>query len=222
MHILYKITYLPHIGTNYPKYYIGSKYNFKGNYFGSVSSSSIPEYTNGETLKKWWSTRDKKDFKFEILKIFEQIDPGELILQERKLHDELNVLSNEYFNSCKALKGFVSSKKSVETKIKLSNSLKKFYSSPEGQCLASKQAEKRKGKKRPDLTRRNTGNKHSETTKQKIGLAALGRIMSEEQRSAISRKMKGLVQPKETCIVCGTTTTKANIAKHHNEKCKQK
>lgn len=222
MHILYKVTYLPHMETSYPKYYIGSKFNYKGNYYGSVSSNAVLDYTDGLPLKKWWVSRKKEDFKFEILKIFEQIDPVELILQERKLHDELNVLSNEYFNSCKALKGFVSSKKSAETKIKLSISLKKFYNSPEGRSLASKQAEKRKGKKRPDLTKRNTGNKHSEITKQKIGLAALGRIMSNEHRAAISKKMKGVVHPRETCIVCGTNTTKANIAKHHNEKCKRK
>lgn len=222
MHILYKVTYLPHLGTNLPKYYIGSKYNYKGNYYGSVSSNLVHDYTNGLTLKNWWSSRNKEDFKFEVLKIFDQITPGDLILQERILHDELNVLSEDYFNSCKALKGFYSVKKSEETKAKLSRSLKSFYNTPEGKLLLSVQAEKKRGKKRPDVTLRNTGRKHSEITKQKIRESALGRTRSAATRAAVSKKLKGIIQPRDTCVVCGTNTTKANIAKHHNEKCKNK
>ena len=59
MNILYKVTYLPHLNTNWPKYYVGSKYNYKGNYFGSVDSKQIYEYTEGLTLKDWWKKEKK-------------------------------------------------------------------------------------------------------------------------------------------------------------------
>jgi hypothetical protein len=59
MHVLYKITSLPHLNTEYPKYYVGSKYNWKPGYYGSLSSKRMFDYTRGLTLKEWWKEEIK-------------------------------------------------------------------------------------------------------------------------------------------------------------------
>jgi hypothetical protein len=222
MHILYQITYLPHINTPYPKYYVGSKYNYKGNYFGSVRSQNVPEYTNGLTLEIWWKTRNKKDFLFEIIEQFENITPGELVVRERQLQDKLNVLTEDYFNTSKACKGFVSLPKTDDTKQKLSLSLSAFYKTEAGMELAKKQADARRGKARPDVSKRNSERVLSELTKIKISNALKGKPKSDDWKLKVSNKLKGIIQPRGVCIFCGQETTKANIAKHHNEKCKNK
>jgi hypothetical protein len=134
MHVLYKITYLPHIGTNYPKYYIGSKYNYKGNYYGSVDSKQIYDYTNGLQLKDWWKLQksNPENFKIEILQEFAEITALELVNRERELHIKYNVLSEEYFNHSIATKGFCSIKRGEISKKIISEKTKKYWNSPEG------------------------------------------------------------------------------------------
>lgn len=222
MHIIYKVTYKPHLNTRFPKFYIGSKYNYRGNYFGSVSSQTIHSFTENTSLEQWWKSRKQEDFLFEVLECFDDITPGELVVKEREYHDLYHVEGPDYFNASKACKGFFSSKKSNLTKERLSKSLKEFYSTPEGVILAKKQGEKRKGKQRPDNVLRNSGKKLSEERKRKISLAAKGKKLSEDHKKAISNKLKGIIQPRSKCNVCGTETTNANISKHHNEKCKRR
>lgn len=144
MHILYKITYLPHIGTSYPKYYIGSKHNYKGNYYGSVSSTQIFEYTNGMELKKWWKQelKYKDNFLFEILSQFEDISPLELVEKEFELHVKLDVLSDEYFNQSIATKGWVSCTNSAQTKQKKSEKTKLYWNSAAGKLKKERLAER--------------------------------------------------------------------------------
>lgn len=134
MHIIYKITYRPHIGTSHPKYYIGSKYNWKGNYLGSVSSKRKFEFTNGLTLKQWWKnqTANKDNFLFEIIESYVNITPSELVEKERAVQQELGVISEEYFNQCIAAGGFVSVKKDLDTKKLLSEKTKQFWQTPAG------------------------------------------------------------------------------------------
>ena len=166
MHVLYKITYIPHLNTDYPKYYIGSKYNWKPGYFGSISSKRVFEYTNGHTLKEWWKeeTKTPSNFIVEIVMSFANITPNELVQHERLLQEQLNVLSCEYFNQCLAIRGFVSSKKDVETKRLLSESTKRFWESEQGQLKRQRLIErnrltksdeiKRKWQSDPDFARR--------------------------------------------------------------------
>ena len=118
MHILYKITYLPHLNTKWPKFYIGSKYNYKGKYFGSVDSKQIYDYTEGLPLRDWWKKQDKNYFLFEILEEFNSITPQELVAKEYDLHVQLDVLSDSYFNHSIATKGYCAVKNSENTKQK--------------------------------------------------------------------------------------------------------
>lgn len=136
MHILYKVTYIPHLGTNKPKYYIGSKYRYKEGYYGSVSSLRSFDWTEGKTLKDWWKEKvlsAPNDFMFEVLKVFPyEITTKYLIEQEKILQEDLGVRSDEYFNQSIANKGFISVKNSEQQKKKKSESLKKFYLTQEG------------------------------------------------------------------------------------------
>lgn len=132
MHVLYRITYLPHLETELPKYYIGSKYNYKPGYMGSLSSKSKEAFTNGLTLAEWWKRETKinsNDFKFEILETFEDLTPNELVILEHDLQVKLNVLGENYFNRGLATVGFVSSKNTEETKRIKSARTKKYWDS---------------------------------------------------------------------------------------------
>jgi len=135
MHIIYKITYLPHLNTQYPKYYIGSKYNYKGNYYGSVSSMKIFEFTNGIELRKWWKLQIKnnpENFKFEIIMKYENIIPQELVLYESKYQHENNCIGQDYFNQSFACGKFISTKNSEETRKKKSLKTKQYWNTLDG------------------------------------------------------------------------------------------
>ena len=151
MHILYKITYLPHLNTQYPKYYVGSKYNYKGNYYGSVASTQIFEYTAGIELRKWWKLQNKDNLKFEIIEQFDEITPTELVNLEYKLHTELNVLCGDYFNQSIATKGWVSTKNSEETKKKKSDKTKAYWDSPEGKLKKERLSERNRTTKSEEM-----------------------------------------------------------------------
>lgn len=148
MHVLYKITYLPHLGTNRPKYYIGSKYNYHRKYFGSVASKQIFPFTEGMSLKKWWKNQTTKQpnlFTFQIIMSFEDIDKQTLIEEEYKLQKQLDCVSNpDYFNQGFATKGFVSSIKTDETKKKMSESTKRYWNSIDGQKKKERLSERNK------------------------------------------------------------------------------
>ncbi len=154
MHIIYKVTYLPHLNTAYPKYYIGSKFNWKGNYLGSVSSSRAFEFTNNLPLKTWWKNEQKYSdrFRFEIIRSFEDISTSDLVLVEREIHLALNVaMCHDYFNQCIALRGFVSSPKSKETKKRMSDSAKAYWDSIEGQEKSKRLSERNKSTKSVEM-----------------------------------------------------------------------
>jgi len=146
MHILYKVTYLPHIGTDYPKYYIGSKYNYKGNYYGSVDSKQVYSYTEGKPLRDWWKEQKLHPyrFSFEILEVFDTITPEELVSKERDLQMVLNVLSEDYFNHSIATKGFCSKKRSEQTKMNASKKTKDYWDSEAGQLKKQRLVERNK------------------------------------------------------------------------------
>lgn len=181
MHIVYKITYKPHLDTPYPKYYIGSKYNYVGNYFGSSASNQIFHYTEGVKLKDWWKSRNKKDFTFEILYEFDDISPGGLVLVEREFHEFLNVMGPEYFNQSIATKGFCSQPKNSNTRSIMSQSTKLYWNTSEGIEKRKRLSERNRMYKseqqkklyqrepfRRDIARQNRlGTKHSPESKQK-------------------------------------------------------
>jgi len=146
MHILYKITYLPHLNTDYPKYYIGSKHNYKGNYFGSLDSRQIYDYTEGLTLRDWWKKQknNPNNFKFQILESYDEISPQNLVEKEHDLHIKLDVLGEEYFNHSIATKGWCSVKNSEETKKLKSKKTKEYWDSEEGQKKKQKLTDRNK------------------------------------------------------------------------------
>lgn len=141
--LIYRVWYLPFVMSDKnPKYYCGSKYHYKGNYFGSPSAKLITEYSNGMSLKDWWKSeikRDKSNFYFEILELCDSdYTPEQLILKEVEWHTKLNVLSEEYFNQSTAAKGFYSRPKSGPvgegTRKRQSKKTKEYWDSPEGQA----------------------------------------------------------------------------------------
>jgi hypothetical protein len=140
------ITYLPHIGTSYPKYYIGSKYDYKGNYYGSVDSKQIYEYTCGKSLRDWWKEqkRNPENFKFEILAEYKDLTAIQLVEHERDLHIKMDVLSDQYFNHSIATKGFCSRKRSLETKKIVSNKTKQYWNSEDGLLKKKRLSERNK------------------------------------------------------------------------------
>lgn len=146
MHILYKVTYLPHLETEYPKYYIGSKYNYKGNYYGSVDSKQVYSYTEGKSLRDWWKEQKQQpqNFLFEVIECFQEITPEELILRERDLQLKLDVLSEHYFNHSIATKGFCSKKRSEESRKHISNKTKQYWESEEGKLKKQRLTERNK------------------------------------------------------------------------------
>jgi hypothetical protein len=152
MHILYKVTYLPHLGlgTNRPKFYIGSKYNYKGNYYGSVASKQVYEYTEGKSLKDWWKIQKltPENLLFEVLEVFDDITPEELVNKERDLQLKLNVLSESYFNHSVATKGFCSKKRSEESIKHISNKTKQYWDSDAGQLKRQRLVERNERNKK--------------------------------------------------------------------------
>jgi hypothetical protein len=145
MHIVYKVTYTPHIGTDRPKFYIGSKYRYSGNYYGSVSSKRKFDFTNDLTLREWWKKETKKNphnFLFEILESHDNITPNELL--DRELHYQmlLNCKDDDYFNQCYARRGWHSRKNTDETKNLKSKGTKAYWDSPEGIMKKQRLAER--------------------------------------------------------------------------------
>lgn len=174
MDIIYRVTYLPHINTDKPKYYIGSKKNWdkRPKYRGSSASNQIFEYTEGMTLAEWWSKEQRRNienFKIEILEEFDNIPPKDLLEVENRYHVLFDVLSDEYFNKSIATIGFCPSKNSEDTKRKKSEATKKYWDSQEG-------IEKRKR-----LSERNKKTKSEEMIDR----------WKEPTESMLSRKMPG-------------------------------
>lgn len=102
---------------------------------GSVASKQVFDFTEGLSLKDWWKaeTKNHKDrFVFEILKSYDNIDAKDLVIEEKIIQEQLDVLSEEYFNQSIATEGFVSRKNTEHTKRKKSEATKKYWSTPEG------------------------------------------------------------------------------------------
>lgn len=155
MHVIYRVIYRPHLGTQLPKYYIGSKYNYKTTYYGSVASSKPFDFTGGLTLKNWWKTKLKetpKDFLIEILESYEDIDKR--LLVEREYYHQLNhncVNNPDYFNTGYANPHWVSDLKSDETKAKMAKKTKEYWDSPEGIKKRKRLSERNKAQKSEQL-----------------------------------------------------------------------
>jgi hypothetical protein len=150
MNIIYKITYLPHVYNNTPPfYYIGSKYNYKNNYYGSPSSNQKDWYTEDLSIREWWKKeiKNNKDrFKFEIISVLsETITPEMLVEEEKKIQLEKNVRESvEYFNKSVATSGWVSVPRTDKTKKVVSEKTKKYWDSEEGQLKKQRLIERNK------------------------------------------------------------------------------
>jgi hypothetical protein len=132
MNIIYKITYLPHLKNQTPPYYyVGSKYNYGGNYLGSPSSKQKDWYTGEFTICEWWKKKikeNKNDFLFEIIFQYDEITPIELVEEEKIYQLNLDVKnSEEYFNKSIATTGWVSIPRTDETKEKIREITKHYW-----------------------------------------------------------------------------------------------
>ena len=133
MNIIYRITYLPHLKNQTPPYYyIGSKYNYNKNYWGSPSSKQKDWYSDNMSIKEWWKIKIKNninDFSFEILEEYNNMNASELVVEEKKIQLQFNVKNNdEYFNKSIATSGWVSVPRTKDSKEKISNITKKYWS----------------------------------------------------------------------------------------------
>lgn len=135
MHIIYKITYLPHLGTNYPKYYVGSKFNYKEGYLGSVASKNKFEFTENLSLKDWWKLKTKTEpynFQLDILEQYDDITPNLLVENELEVQIQHQISQEDYFNQSYACGKFVSTKKDDSFKKNHSKILKEWYKTEKG------------------------------------------------------------------------------------------
>lgn len=150
MNILYKITYLPHLENNTPPYYyIGSKFNYKGKYFGSPSSNQKDWFTEDLSIAEWWKkeiSENKKNFTFEIIEdCGDEITPHFLVEKEKMLHLSLNVKHDiQYFNKSIATTGWVSIPRTDETKKLISEKTKAFWDSEKGRLKKERLSQKDK------------------------------------------------------------------------------
>lgn len=213
--VIYKITYKPHLETEYPKYYVGSKknYNPKRFYLGSVSSSQIWEYTDGLTLCEWWKIKTRgnsEDFVFEILEETE-LTPQELIELEKSWQIELGVLTPEYFNQSLATSGFCSKEKSPTTRKIQSQKTKEYWDSPAGLEKKKRLSERNRRVKSAEMKEK--WQNPTEAMKN-IGKKILGIKRSDETRA----KMRG---PKKRvpCLYCDRSIP-PHVMQKHVRKCR--
>lgn len=197
MHIIYKITYIPHLGTDLPKWYIGSKYNYSGNYLGSVSSQQVFNFTEGLTLKDWWKRETYNNpqyFLFEIIDILnDNITPTMLVEKERDVHVIYDVLNNDYFNQSIATTGFCSVKKSELTKHLISEKTKRYWDSPEGQEKRNRLIQRNKEKQSALMQQRWSDPKISARLHKRVSEAA-SRPKSTETKRRMSESKKKKIE----------------------------
>ena len=118
-----------------PFFYVGSKYRYKGNYFGSPSATRSDWFTDGLSIADWWRQKTKtnpEDFTFEILDQPEDITPKKLVELELSWQKKLKVLNGDYFNSAYAAIGFASQPRCQATKNILSLRAKAFWNTEAG------------------------------------------------------------------------------------------
>lgn len=136
MNIIYLITYRPHIGTQHPIFYIGSKFNYRKAYFGSLASKRVFSYTEGVPLLDWWKrevNNNPDHFGFEILIDAGDVSPAQLVEIEREVQIRWGAPGVFFFNQSLAGGRFVSQPKSPETRARIADKTRAFWASPEGQ-----------------------------------------------------------------------------------------
>lgn len=171
---------MPHLNTIYPKYYIGSKFNYKEGYLGSVASKKIFNFTDGLSLKDWWKIKTKTEpnnFKLDILEQYNTITPNVLVENELKFQIHFQSIGEDYFNQSYACGKFVSSKKDKEFKQRHSKILKEWYKTKNGI------------KKRKKISEKNSEIKSKEMKE---------RWLDENFRNYMIKKIKGLKKTNET------------------------
>lgn len=159
MNIIYKITYLPHLKSETPPYYyIGSKFNYKGKYYGSPSSKQKDWFTCGLSIRDWWRAEIAKNpdnFKFEIISEHNRLSPVELVEVEKLIHLEHDVKeSNLYFNKAIATTGWASTPKTQLTKQLMSEKTKKYWDTEEGMKKRQRLSERNKKHKSKEMKER--------------------------------------------------------------------
>lgn len=186
MNIVYRITHLPRYKENNPPYYyIGSKYNWKGEgtYYGSSRHPVMKE-------------AKPEDLLFEVIWESEDCSLQELLEKEKDFHLDLNVVySEEYFNM--AIANSTCFHPSSRQKAIASFKELAWSESPDGRLYKDVWAEKAKASRRMDevredgLTLRQRMSKHHLERLNRITDSGLP--LSKE----IGRKMK------ETNLVVG-------------------
>lgn len=193
--IVYKITYIPHLNTSHPKFYIGSKHNYTENrwYFGSVSSKQIFDYCNNMMLKDWWklyTTQYPYLFNFEIINSY-KCDAKTLLLYEYEYQKIYDISSYNYFNQSYATKNFCSKKNSPALcKIK-SEKAKLFWNSDAGMLKKQRLSDRNKHTKSEELYSHmnNPDSKMSHYLRQKseIKLNTYGNLINKEPETFLKK-----------------------------------
>jgi hypothetical protein len=194
MHLIYKITYTPHIIANTPPYYyIGSKFNYYNNYYGSPASNQKDWYTGNLTIAEWWKAEIKKNvdnFKFEIIREFINVTPQELVEFEKEFHIKLDVRKSEYyFNKSIATTGWVSAPRTEKTKQVISEKTKEYWNSPEGMLKKQRLSERNKKTKSEEMKNRWQSDV---SFKEKASLAGKRKRTSEQKEVLSKAKLKNI------------------------------
>lgn len=171
--------------------------------------------------KHWHNIVNKVGFK--AIKVVENEDEELILLAEIERIDQLRKLGYKLCNITDGGQGISGLKHSEESKRKMSESRKNIV--PHKHTDESKQK----------IRQANTGVVFTEERKEKIRQKALGRKMSEETKNKLRGRnfkhseetLKRMCEiqknmPKQKCLHCSFVGNAGNLARWHNDKCKNK
>lgn len=203
MDIIYRVTYIPHLNTDLPKYYIGSKKNWQGGktYLGSIASKKVESFTDGLSLAKWWKQEKKNHperFEIEILESYEELDKEQLIEREIVNQRTYDIIGNDYFNKAFARAGWISQPRDDETKALIAEKTRQYWNSPEGKAKKKKLVARNKKESSARMQARwdNDDGTMRNAVAERLGEASRNRTREEWQEIARNRK------PRKVCKAC--------------------
>lgn len=160
------------------KFYIGSC-SSKTFLYDRLKHHSLDLRKNKHVNKYLQNSFNKYGLENFVYEILEICLPEKCLEREQYWID----LLNPHYNLCKVAGSSLNKKTSEETKQKIKDSVKKWYSTEEGKIFKNKLSEL--SKKRPKV-------KHSEETKNKISKAHKGKTVSEESKNKMRCKRPSL------------------------------
>lgn len=181
-------------------------------YVGWHKGSTDDGYICSSKLMLEEYNKRPNDFKREI--IATGIAKDMVALESAILKAEKVTQNENYYNMHMSDGFYRLSSHTEETKKKISNTKKQArfkHSDKTKEIISRKNKGRLLGKKNPNYggTSGMLGKTHSEETKMKM-------------RAAVAKRKDLAFVVKDTCVYCGKTMNKANLAKYHNDRCKLK